>query len=122
LGLASLFLSPVVEGGRETRKGRMRGALLCGNGLGLSDSRWGTLASGFMGAKDEVGLEWSVGVAGMVSTPLTLAVDRSIHSDRILRNLSHVWLMSVAISCMFSVSGEGEEAADLMLETWENSS
>ena len=34
----------------------MRGALLCGNGLGLSDSRWGTLASGFMGAKDEVGL------------------------------------------------------------------
>jgi hypothetical protein len=37
----------------------------------------------------------------MVSTPLTLAVDRSIHSDRILRNLSHVWLMSVAISCMF---------------------
>ena len=45
-------------------------------------------------------LEWSVGVAGTVPTPLTLAVDRSIHSDRILRNLSHVWLMSVATSCM----------------------
>ena len=35
-------------------KERMRG---CGEGLGLSDSKWGTLASGFMGAKDEVGLQ-----------------------------------------------------------------